>query len=68
MGLEDTSSTDRKVFRESQICLLLHREIDTNTAIAGEHFTHAASCTVPDFGLGSHVVIRIQIQQLKKEK
>ena len=67
IGLEDTSSTGMKLFRESQICLLLYREINTNTALVGEHLTHATFCTVPHFGLGSYVVIRIQIQQLKKE-
>lgn len=56
-----------KLFRESQIRLLLYREINTNAALMGEYLTHATFCTVPHFGFGSHVVIRIQIQQLRKE-
>lgn len=65
-GLEDTSSTDTEAFRASQRHLLQFRE--TNTALArGRAFSPHRGLHCALFGLGSHQVNRIQIQQLRKE-
>lgn len=65
IGPEDTSSTDKKLFRETQLHLLLSRR-STQTQSSRESTSPTSPPALPLFGLGSLVVIRLQIQQEAK--